>query len=159
MSKAQVLAGLLVFGLVAGGPASVVRADNPMMEDHEAKMDPQQWKSELGLSDEQVTNLKKIRDAQHDAMKSLHERQQQAMAKLEQQVQSKASDNDIKATLDEIKSVHQSMTDQHQQFMNQRADILTPTQQAKLLLKKKDRMKAMGHRMNERRAEKAATTH
>jgi Spy/CpxP family protein refolding chaperone len=94
----------------------------------------------LGLSADQTTKMKSVMDAQKTALKPLWDKQKDLMKKLKGQVDAKAGDSDIQATLSEIKSTHETMRTQMEQFQDQKAAILTPTQQAQMLLKRTERM-------------------
>ncbi|NNN06992.1 MAG: hypothetical protein HKL90_13935 [Elusimicrobia bacterium] len=57
-----------------------------------------------------------------------------AMAKLRQQLDAKASDDDVKATLAQLREARRQMRAQEDKFIDSASSFLTPTQQAKMLL-------------------------
>jgi Spy/CpxP family protein refolding chaperone len=82
----------------------------------------------------------------HDAMKSLFEKKKAAMDKLRGQIEAKASDSDVQATLDSIKGIRSEMKAEQEKFQSAMAGILSPTQQAKMILAMDQKMRGwMGH--------------
>jgi Spy/CpxP family protein refolding chaperone len=78
-------------------------------------------------------------------MKPLRDQVRTLSKKLEWQIAAKASDDDIKSTLDEARSARESMESSMKKFRTQMDDILTPTQQAKLLVFKSKMMERRIH--------------
>jgi len=112
-----------------------LRADEPSAaESKEHHWDAAKMQKKLDLTDDQVTKLNAAREAEKDARKPLWEKQKDLMKKLEGQVKDKASDSDIQATLADMRSNRKAIADQMEQFQNQKDGILTPTQQAKMLI-------------------------
>jgi len=111
----------------------------------EHHLDPKKLQKKLGLSDEQTAKIDGLIQSKKGTIKPLREKQMGLVKKLQQQVDQKASDSDIQATLADLKANRNVMRDQMEQFQSQMQDILTPTQQAKMFLK---RMKHRGHRMH-----------
>jgi Spy/CpxP family protein refolding chaperone len=105
-------------------------------------------KEKLGLTDEQSKKFDTVREAQEAEMEPLHEKMRTLSKKLEWQLSAKASDSEIKATLDELKSTHASAESSEKKFRDQMANILTPTQQAKIWVFKSEMMEhhGWGHR-------------
>jgi Spy/CpxP family protein refolding chaperone len=141
----------LLTGILAAAPIARVRADEPEAppmqgSGSDAKAphwDIKKMQKHLGLSDDQATKLKAVFEAEKTALKPLWDKQKETLKKLHGQVEAKASDDEIKATLADLKAGHKAMMDQREQFQSQKADILTPTQQAKMLLRE---MKHMHHK-------------
>lgn len=94
----------------------------------------------LGLSEDQKTKLKKLEEDKRDAMKPLHRKMRDLTIRLSDQIEDKAADSEIKATLEELHSSRKAMMEQMEKFMHEKDAILTPTQQAKMMLWKMHRM-------------------
>lgn len=126
------------------GPGAGDHAGPPpeMGEKMAAKM-----KEKLGLSDDQAAKLKDAFKAHGDAMKPLGKQMKELLEKLHKQVEDKASDGDLKATLDALKASRKSMADAQESFHATLAGFLTPTQQAKFVLGAAAQMR---HRMGGR---------
>jgi Spy/CpxP family protein refolding chaperone len=103
-------------------------------------------KEKLGLTDEQATQLKTHMDAHHAAVKPLRDQRRQSLEKLKTQVQSKASDTEIQATLDQLKTTQQSLQAEWAKMADGTATFLTPTQRAKMLLMQQARGKGGMHK-------------
>jgi len=139
MNNAQRL--MIVSALLMSTPAIRAYADetgSPAMEapDHgpEQAPDAAKLQKKLGLTDDQTKKLESILQSQKAALQPLHEKMRDSMKTLRQQVDQKASDDDIKKTLDALKTNRDDMMAQHKQFQDQIQALLTPTQQAKMLL-------------------------
>jgi len=102
-----------------------------------------EWKEKLGLSDDQVKKLEDLRASEKAEMKPLRDKGHALVEKLEGQIKSKASDADIKATLDELAANHNSMEQIEDKSKESRSSILTPTQQAKMLVSRMKHHKKM----------------
>ncbi len=104
-------------------------------------------KEKLGLSDDQAAKLKDAMKAHGEAMKPIGKQLKELMEKLHSQVEDKASDGDLKATLDALRNARKSMMDEQEKFHATVAGVLTPTQQAKFVLGAAHEMRArMGGR-------------
>ena len=106
------------------GPRAGARGDK-MMERLAAR---------LGLNDDQSAKLRSAFQAHRAATRASRDHLRVVMAKLREQVDSGASDNDIKATLEHLRADHRAMPDSQEEFERNLASFLTPTQRAKLLL-------------------------
>jgi len=119
-------------GLLAGAlllPA-MIRA-----EEHgggEAKLE--RMREKLGISEEQAAKLKAARRAKRDASEASRTEMKAAMRKLSDQLEDKASDKDIAATLDKIASARKAQRAEMEKFEAGISAILTPTQRAKMLV-------------------------
>lgn len=91
-------------------------------------------KEKLGLTDEQEAKFKDAMKSHVEAAKPLHRTMRDGMTKLGDQLQDKASDKDIQATLDSLKAARKAMSAEEEKFHDSLASFLTPTQQAKLVL-------------------------
>ncbi|OGR93371.1 MAG: hypothetical protein A2992_06200 [Elusimicrobia bacterium RIFCSPLOWO2_01_FULL_59_12] len=112
-------------------PSVSLRAE--MKED---PMEEQDMKGELGLTVDQAAQLKSARESQRAAMKPLLDAQQGLRKRLEDQVRSKASDAELQATLNEMKSNRMAMRNLTEEFLNRREGMVTPTQRAKMILRR-----------------------
>lgn len=151
--KRFIRAALAAAVLIPGAWALNARAeggDHDGPPPHEAGMMgekmAEKMKEKLGLTDDQAAKFKAAMKAHGDAVKPLHEKLRDGMKKLHGQVEAKASDADIKATLDSLKSTRKDMEAAQEKLHAEVSTILTPTQQAKMLL-------GMMHRMHERMGE------
>lgn len=138
--KRLVCAAFAAALLVPGTWALSARAHDEGSEEHAGphhemgeKME-ERIKEKLGLTDDQAAKFKDARKAHGEATKPLHRKMRDGIAKLGDQLQDKASDGDIKATLDSLKSVRQAMSAEEEKFHDSLASFLTPTQQAKLVM-------------------------
>ena len=122
-----------------GGPGMGMGPDGDGEGMHE------RMKEELGLSDEQVKKLDALREKNQATMKKARRQMRDLMAKLEDQVDDKAGDAALSATLKELKAAKKEMQALHEKAMDEREAILTPSQQAKGLVKMRAGMgKGMG---------------
>ncbi len=90
--------------------------------------------TKLGLSDDQAAKLKATFQAHREAVRVAHDHARMVRAKLREQVDSKAPDADIKATLEHLRADQRALLDSQEEFEGKLASFLTPTQRAKLLL-------------------------
>lgn len=104
-------------------------------------------KERLGLSDEQAKKLEALREADQKEMKAAHRKVRDLMAKLEDQVEDKASDSAIAATLKELDAAHKDRQAAMEKAKAAREAILSPTQRAKFLLKMRGHGMGMGKGM------------
>ena len=132
------LLGLLVFN-TAPARADMDKDDGPKTE----KMQYQ-----LGLSADQSAKLKTLWEKENETMKPLMEKQHALMDKLKDQVKNKATDADIQTTLTDLKNSREEMRTQMEQFQSQKAGVLTPTQQAKMLLSRHNNQGGHEHKMH-----------
>jgi Spy/CpxP family protein refolding chaperone len=126
MNKRMIAVALLALAVIL--PTRMLRAEE---HGHGKKGE---WKQKLGLTDDQVKKLDESRASEKTEMKPLREKKTALMAKLEEQIKNKAADADIKATLDEMAAAHKAMEASEEKFEDSRSAILTPTQQAKMMV-------------------------
>jgi len=88
----------------------------------------------LGLSEDQKSKLNKLEEDQRAAMKPVHRKMRDLTIKLKDQIEDKAADSEIKATLEELHASRKAMMEQMQKFEHEKDSILTPTQEAKMML-------------------------
>jgi len=111
------------------------------------------WREALGLTEPQETKLKALREEARTALKPLRRKQRDLLIKLHDQLEDKAGDSEIKSTLAEIRSTRETLRDQAKRFIAQKDAILTPTQQAKMMMERMHRRRPMGMRGFEKRGE------
>ncbi len=100
-------------------------------------------KERLGLTDDQASKLKQAFEEHKAAVQPVIAQRREAMKKLQEQVKSKASDDEIKGTLAELEKTGDSLRQANEKLRADTKAILTPTQQAKMFL-------GMAHRMRRR---------
>ena len=100
-------------------------------------------KEKLGLSDSQVSQLKDMFKKTREENQSLRDQAKIDMDTLQQKVDSKASDSDLKNLLDKLQKDKDGLTAARKKVVDQMRDILTPTQQAKMVLSMKQRGRRM----------------
>ncbi|MFA5140909.1 MAG: hypothetical protein WC728_16910 [Elusimicrobiota bacterium] len=88
----------------------------------------------LGLSEDQVKKLEGLKDAKEDAVASLHDDLRKQMRTLRRQVRDEAADKDIQGTLSGIEKLHKSIRSEEEKFIESLKSVLTPGQQARMLL-------------------------
>ncbi len=137
----RTLFALLSAGLAFAASAAPLRAQEedsagsaPPMMQGQSRMSAAKLKDKLGLTDDQVSKLDAARKAHQEAVKPLRERMKADIAKLREQVKSKASDAEIKATLDDLDGAWKGLRGAMEKLKSDSAAILTPTQQAKMTL-------------------------
>jgi Spy/CpxP family protein refolding chaperone len=161
MGKGVWLRGLAVAALMAA--AATVRAqddnaamggdDKPGMHDGtddgmDGGMMRGRWgggfKEKLGLTDDQATKLKDFFKKQRENNAPLRDQMRIDMDTLRQKVDMKASDSDIKRLLDKLVADRKDMQAARQKSEDQLREMLTPTQQAKLLFMMRRGLRGMG---------------
>ncbi len=99
------------------------------------------WREKLGITEEQEGKLKTLRRSHREAEEGAHSELKATMRKLEDQLEDKAPESDLTATLDKLRAQHKKMAEEHEKFMDAMAQVLTPTQRAKMAV-------AMGRKMH-----------
>lgn len=161
MKKKIWLAGLMAAAL-AGAAWTAYADDNQAPAGSDDKpamgqgMDPDggmmggehmdKMKEKLGLTDDQASKLKDLFKNQMEANKPLRDQMKIDMDTLQQKVDMKASDGDIKKLLDKLDGEQKQMQASRDKMKDQLRSILTPTQQAKMVLG----MRQMGMGMMEK---------
>jgi Spy/CpxP family protein refolding chaperone len=123
----KLIAAVVTLALAPAIPA--LRAEEP----HQ-RHDKGEWKAKLGLSDDQVKKLDDVRTAEKDESKPLREKGHALIEKLKSQIAAKASDSDLKKTLNELAENHKAGEKIEDKYRQRRASIFTPTQQAQMLV-------------------------
>ena len=92
------------------------------------------WERKLGLSEKDAKKLDDAFQSERLTMRPLHRELRDALQKLSDQVEDKAADADIQATLDRVQKARQALQTEMISFRSKLAGILTPTQRAKMML-------------------------
>jgi len=134
------LAVVMALGLgMLAAPISQLRADDnspaPQREDTAGS----HWGHNkehkgLELTKEQKEKLEALMKSEREAIKPLRRKQRDLRIKLADQIEDKAGDSDIKATLADLKANRKALMEQVDKFRAEKETILTPTQQAKMML-------------------------
>lgn len=103
-------------------------------------------KKKLNLTDDQASKLKDLFKGRMEADKPLRDQMKIDVDTLQQKVDTKASDGDIKKLLDKLDAEQKQMQASREKMKDQLRSILTPTQQAKMVLG----MRKMGRGMMDR---------
>ncbi len=93
------------------------------------------WKKYFGLTPEQKPAFDQANKDKAEKVKALKAQEEGGIQDLRGQVDAKASDDQIKGTFSRLRAATQAIHAAEDGFWSQAARILTPTQQAKLLLK------------------------
>lgn len=139
VSPYVVAAALLLSG--AGAVVAEPGEDGPRRR-HESRAE--RVKEALGLSDEQQDKLKSLRRAHRDASSELRGKLKAAMRRLGDQLEDKATEKELAATLDSIASSRKALGQQREKFEKELSAVLTPTQRAKLLAGRMRMARGMG---------------
>lgn len=107
----------------------------------------ERMKEKFGISDEQEAKLKAAKRARRDADAAIHAELQASMRKLSDQLEDKAPEKDLSATLDKIVAGRKSLRAEEDKFEAALTSILTPTQRAQMLVAMKGRMGKHGGKM------------
>lgn len=100
-------------------------------------------REKFGISEEQAAKLKAARRAKRDGIAAAHADSAAAMRKLKDQLEDKASDKELSATLGKLAEARKKMRAEKDKFEAALSSILTPTQRAKMAMKMKGRMGKM----------------
>jgi Spy/CpxP family protein refolding chaperone len=119
-------------------------------EGHEGHGPRGRMKETLGLSDEQEGKLKALRRATRDASAELGGKLKASLRRLHDQLEDKASDKELAATLEAVSAARKALSAERERFETGMAAILTPTQRARLLESRLARMHGRGGGMMKR---------
>lgn len=104
------------------------------------EMKMEDMKAELGLSDEQMTKMKAIHKGHKEAMETLEKKLKSEAKELRGLVEKKASDEKLKAGVAAVKASHNAMMQMHKKHHEEMMAILSPLQQAKMVVSMCDHM-------------------
>jgi len=97
-------------------------------------------KERLGLTDEQAAKLKDLRESNQKEMRALQDKVQDETTAIKRKLRDGAGDSVLKPLLDKLQADHETLQAKRKANMDKMREILTPTQQAKMLV-------MMGRRM------------
>lgn len=137
MTAAGLLAGALLL------PA-MIRAEEHGGGRKEARLE--KMREKLGISEAQAEKLKAARRARRDASEATRAELKAAMRKLSDQLEDKAPEKDLAATLERIAAARKAQRAETEKFEAGMREILTPTQRAKMLVAMKKRGGMRGKR-------------
>jgi len=159
----RIISTAMGLGLLAGALAlpAALRAEDKRAVKHEGhgkkgrEALADRIREELGLSKDQEAKLKVARRAKRDNDAVSTAELGAATRKLEDQLEDKASDKDLAATLDRVRAARVAMREEEDRYEAVVASILTPTQRAKAVLAIKTHMRGrMGGGRGGKRVEK-----
>ncbi|MDD5303543.1 MAG: hypothetical protein PHS14_10595 [Elusimicrobia bacterium] len=104
----------------------------------------ERMREKFGISEEQEAKLKAAKRARRDADAATHAELAAAIRKLSDQLEDKASEKDLSATLDTIVAGRKAMRAEEDKFEAALTAILTPTQRAQMLVAMKGHKPEMG---------------
>jgi len=131
---AAIILGSLLFPVILSGE-NIQALEAP--RDHQVRPDQgpgPNWKAHLGLTDDQVKEVEAARSANRAALQPLRDQRRRTIETLKSQIKGKAPDSEIQSTLNHLKSIQEDIHQQEEKSRSRFADILTPTQRAKMLL-------------------------
>jgi Spy/CpxP family protein refolding chaperone len=126
---------LAAFGLITAllfGVSTVAKAQEPPPGVNAAKI--LEIKEKLGLSDEQVAKLKTLLESEKAELTPLVKKQLADLKTLDEKVKANAPDDELDPILDNMETRRQNIESAKSKYIGQARAILTPTQQAKVVL-------------------------
>lgn len=122
------------------GPILTARADDQAPQDNGGSLkmghQSEMWKEKLGLTDSQVVKVTDLLEKQRNEILKLQDLIQVDRDSLKLKLDFQASDAALKPLLNKIAVEEKELNDKRESFREQFQTLLTPTQQAKLLLAK-----------------------
>lgn len=103
----------------------------------------EKMREKFGISEDQEAKLKAAKRARRDADAATHADLAAAIRKLSDQLEDKASEKDLSATLDKIVAGRKAMRAEEDKFEAALTSILTPIQRAQMLVAMKGHMGGM----------------
>lgn len=100
----------------------------------------ERMREKFDISEEQEAKLKTARRAKRDGAAAAHAEMGEAMRKLQDQLEDKALEKDLSATLDKLIAARKRNRAEEDKFEAALTSILTPTQRAKMAVAMKGRM-------------------
>lgn len=127
---------MLVLLLAAAAPSARAAVPDPVLEfPLERGAEPgQQWKSKLGLSDDQARRFTVLENEKAARLKPLRELLRAEMVKLQAQVSDNASEREVEDTLEQVLQIHRAIAERTEQVESGYAGFLSPSQRARLLV-------------------------
>jgi Spy/CpxP family protein refolding chaperone len=149
------IAGLLAFAMGGTTMVSWAQDSGPAANSGAAGMNQggsaepspadriEKMKEDLGLSDDQVTQIQKLFSEQMGSIKPLRDQLKTDMETLQQKMDSMAKDPEVKEVLEKFKSDRKILEEAQAKLMDRLSAILTPTQEAKAILEMDKRGRGM----------------
>lgn len=103
----------------------------------------ERMREKFDISEEQEAKLKAARRAKRDGSAAAHAEMGEAMRKLQDQLEDKAPEKELSATLDKLVAARRKMRAEEDKYEAALTSILTPTQRAKMAVAMKGRMGKM----------------
>ncbi|MDE2291792.1 MAG: hypothetical protein KGL53_06890 [Elusimicrobia bacterium] len=127
---------VLAAAFVAGTGLVPARAAEKKEREKKEMTGRAEWRHRvMDLTDDQKDKLADIHDDAEEAILPLKIKEHKLLRKLSRQLTDKASDQDLSATLDDLKAARAAVRDAHQKFMDEAAAVFTPTQRARMALR------------------------
>ena len=104
----------------------------------------EQWKEKLGLSDEQAKKFQAAVQAHRMAAQKIALLRFRTLIQLRTQVHANAPEPEIKTNLKQLNELQKSTQAEYERYHETLAELLTPKQQAQLLIDKMDRQQRSG---------------
>lgn len=144
MSAAGLLAGALLL------PAALHAQGKPEARGEKGGKEAfkERMREKFGITEDQEAKLKAAKRARRDADSATHAELATAIRKLSDQLEDKASEKDLTATLDKIVAGRRAMRAEEDKFEAALTSILTPTQRAQMLVAMKGHKGGMGGGMH-----------
>lgn len=120
--------------LFAAAGLALVLFSTPMLRAHEDGDKGGWMKEKLGLTDAQAEKWQAAQKANREAMKTVGQAIKADMKKLHEQLEAKASDAELKGTLNKLEKDGDALRAAELKHRDKVKAILTPTQQAKIAL-------------------------
>lgn len=131
----RIISTLTAAGLLAGAlliPAAIRAEEKAAGGRGEAFRE--RLREKFGITEDQAVQLKAARRARRDAAVAAKAEMGAAMRKLADQIEDKASEKEIAATLDKLSALRKAQRAEAEKFEAGLSSILTPTQRAKMLV-------------------------
>lgn len=143
----RIISTAAAMGLLAAAltlPAAV-RAEGPEGQHGEKGKEAfmERMREKFDITEDQEAKLKAARRARRDADAAAHDEVGAALRKLQDQLEDKASEKELSATLDRLVAARKTMRAEEDKFESSLTAILTPTQRAKMAVALKGRKGAM----------------
>ncbi|MBI3549300.1 MAG: hypothetical protein HY078_09695 [Elusimicrobia bacterium] len=136
MRRLWLIAAALLLVSAAGAPARAQRDEDE--KEHGEKGEhhgrAERWMKRFGLTEEQTKKFHEAQTAGKEAAKPIMEKYKAAQKKLKEQVKSKAVDDEIKKTLEEMTALRKSLHEAVESAKQKAEATLSPTQRAKMIL-------------------------
>lgn len=129
-------AGLLTGALLLPAISRAEDKKDAKAETHEGDGRAGQGREKPGLTEEQEGKLKTLRRAHREAREAGRAELKSTMRKLEDQLEDKAPEKELTATLDKLRGLRKTMAEEQEKFMDAMAKLLTPTQRAEMAVAK-----------------------